>query len=93
MTIEELEQKFVQLRNLRWMEGIAHDYREQLELIAKEPDYYTIRYIAYSCRGSERTVTIDPHYPIPVQYIRDGLAEVLGNLEHEIETLKAAIER
>lgn len=93
MTIEELEQKFVQLRNLRWMEGIAHDYREQLELIAKEHDYYTIRYIAYSCRGSERTVTINPHHPIPVQYLRDGLAEALGSLEHEIETLKAEIQR
>lgn len=93
MTIEELDQKIVQLRKLRWMEGIAHDYREQLELIAKNPDYYTIRYIAYSCRGSERTVTINPHHPIPAKYLRDGLADALSSLEHEIETLKAEIQR
>ena len=93
MTIEELEEKFQQMRQLRWLEGIAHDYREQLELIDKNPDYYTIRYIAYSCRGSERAVTINPHRPIPVQYLREGLAEALGKLEREIETLKAEIQR
>ena len=93
MTIEELEQKFIQLRNLRWLEGKAHDYREQLELISREPDYYTIRYIAYSCRGSERTVPINPHHPIPVKYLREGLADALSGLEREIETLTAEIER
>jgi hypothetical protein len=93
MTIEELEEKFQQVRQLRWLEEIAHDYREQLELIAKNPDYYTITGVRFSCRGSERGFNLNPHHPIPLQYLREGLADALSGLEREIETLKAEIQR
>lgn len=93
MKIEELEEKFQQVRQLRWLEDIAEVYREHLALIDHNADTFTIRGIAYTCRGDGRSLDSNPHRPIPAKYLRDGLAEVLGNLEHEIETLKTEIER
>lgn len=93
MTIEELEEKFQQMRQLRWLEGIAEVYREHLSLIDKNTDTYIIRGISYSCRGEGRMIESNPHRPIPAKYLRDGMAEALGNLEREIANLKSEIER
>lgn len=81
------------MRQLRWLEDIAEVYREHLSLIDKNTDTYTIRGISYSCHGDGRMFESNSHRPIPAKYLRDGLAEALGNLEHEIATLKAEIER
>lgn len=92
MTIAEYERKAEKIRTLRWLEGIAEEYRKIINRIDNEKDYFRVTGIMYVCRNDGEVLDINSHKSIPYQYIRDGLAAALANITDEITTLTKEIE-
>ena len=51
MKYDEIEQK---VQSYRWLEGIAKEYREMIDRIHAEKEYFRVEKIAYTARGDMR---------------------------------------
>lgn len=73
------------VNHLRWLEGIAKQYTEHLQLIEHEADYYTVQAIHYTARGDGRVFNVNSHRSIPTSFIYDGLLAALSAVNEEIK--------
>ena len=89
MKYDEIEQK---VQSYRWLESIAKEYREMIDRINAEQDYFTVEKIAYSARGDTQYLNLNCHRTIPGHYIADGLKEALTGIDEELKQLKAEME-
>ena len=86
MKYNEIEQK---VQSYRWLKSIAKDYREMIDRIHAEKDYFRVEKIAYMARGDMQYFDLNGHRTIPSHYIAEGLQEVLAGIEDEIKQLEA----
>ena len=89
MKYEEIEQK---VQSYRWLEGIAKEYREMIDIIQREQDYFRVEKIAYTARGDMQYLDLNYHRTIPGHYIADGLKEALTGIDEELKQLKEELE-
>ena len=89
MKYDEIEKK---VQSYRWLDGIAKDYREMIDRIQREQDYFRVEKIAYTARGDMQYLDLNCHRTIPWQYIADGLKEALTGIDEELKQLKAELE-
>ena len=83
---EELKHK---VETYEMMKAVANDYRNVIELIDRERDYFRVEEIIYSARGDSRKLHLNPYYaPIPYTVIRDGLQAALKKLEAEMSEME-----
>lgn len=91
MTINEIQGI---ISHYEWLCEIRASYKEHIELIRRERDYYTVDGIIYSARGDTRTLNINSHKSISPDIIQTGLADAVSKLDAEIreyaEKLKQA---
>ena len=88
MKYDEIEQK---VQSYRWLKSIAKDYREMIDRIHAEKDYFRVEKIAYTARGDMRYLDLNCHRTIPGHYIAEGLQEALAGIEDEIKQLEAVM--
>ena len=86
MKYDEIEQK---VQSYRWLKSIAKDYREMIDRIHAEKDYFRVEKIAYTARGDMQYLDLNCHRTIPGHYIAEGLQEALAGIEDEIKQLEA----
>ena len=86
MKYDEIEQK---VQSYRWLKSIAKDYREMIDRIHAEKDYFRVEKIAYTARGNMQYLDLNCHRTIPSHYIAEGLQEALAGIEDEIKQLEA----
>ena len=79
--------------HLVWLQDIAKDYREQIDLMEREGDSFVIYAILYSARDDGRSMKINPHRPIDPRFILDGLRDALHAVENEIADLKEKLNK
>lgn len=89
MKYDEIEKK---VQSYRWLEGIAKNYREMINRINTEQDYFTVEKIAYTARGDMQYLDLNCHRTIPGHYIAEGLKEALTGIDKELKQLKAELE-
>lgn len=89
MKYDEIEQK---VQSYRWLESIAKEYREMIDLINREKEHFKVEKIAYTARGDMHYLDLNCHRTIPWHYIADGLKEALTGIDEEIKQLKAELE-
>jgi DNA-binding MarR family transcriptional regulator len=89
MKYDEIEKK---VQSYRWLEGIAKEYREMIDRIHSEQDYFRVEKIAYTARGDMKYLDLNCLRTIPVRYIADGLKEALTGIDEELRQLKAELE-
>ena len=89
MKYDEIEQK---VQSYRWLKSIAKDYREMIDRIHAEKDYFRVEKIAYTARGDMQYLDLNCHRTIPGHYIADGLREALIGIDEEIKQLKVELE-
>ena len=89
MKYDEIEQK---VQSYRWLESIAKEYREMIDLINREKEHFKVEKIAYTARGDMQYLDLNCHRTIPWHYIADGLKEALTGIDEEIKQLKAELE-
>ena len=83
---EELKHK---VETYEMMKAVANDYRNFIELIDRERDYFRVEEIIYSARGDNRKLNLNSYYaPIPYTVIRDGLQSALEKLEAEMSEME-----
>lgn len=85
-SLDELEDI---IRTYHWLKEIAESYKNSIELMDKEKDYFDVYAIIYSARSDPRKMEINPHRTIPVKYLRDGLQEALDGVLKEIEEMES----
>lgn len=86
MKYDEIEQK---VQSYRWLQGIAKEYREMIDRIHAEKEYFRVEKIAYTARGDMQYLDLNCHRTIPSHYIAEGLQEALAGIEDEIKQLAA----
>ena len=89
MKYDEIEQK---VQSYRWLKSIAKDYREMIDRIYAEKDYFRVEKIAYTARGDMQYLDLNCHRTIPGHYIADWLKEALAGIDEELKQLKAELE-
>ena len=89
MKYKEIELK---VQSYRWLESIAKEYREMIDRINSEQEYFRVEKIAYTARGDMQYLDLNCHRTIPAHYIADGLKEALIGIDEEIKQLKAELE-
>lgn len=89
MKYKEIEQK---VQSYRWLESIAKEYREMIDRINAEQEYFRVEKIAYTARGDMQYLDLNCHRTIPSHYIAEGLQEALAGIEDEIKQLEAELE-
>ena len=89
MKYDKIEQK---VQSYRWLQGIAKEYREMIDRIHAEKEYFRVEKIAYTARGDMRYLDLNCHRTIPYHYIAEGLQEALAGIDEEIKQLKAELE-
>lgn len=89
MKYDEIEQK---VQSYRWLQGIAKEYREMIDRIHAEKEYFRVEKIVYTARGNMQYLDLNCHRTIPGHYIADGLKEALLGIDEEIKQLKAELE-
>lgn len=92
MKIEQIEVKYNQVHQLRWLESIAREYEGAAEYMEKNRDTFTITGIGYENRGEQRVIHINPHRPIAIIPIRSALLGAADLIRKEVEKLKIEIE-
>lgn len=85
------EDYFNKHQHLRWLEHIAQEYKDDIALIEREWDHFTIVGVGYNARGDTSVMNFNPHRTIKPGYILDGLKEALKGLESDIEKIKEEI--
>ena len=88
MKYDEIEQK---VQSYRWLQCIAKEYREMIDRIHAEQEYFRVEKIAYTARGDMQYLDLNCHRTIPGHYIADGLKEALVGIDEEIKQLKAEL--
>lgn len=89
MKYDEIEQK---VQSYRWLEGIAKKYREMIDRIHAEKEYFRVEKIAYTARGDMQYLDLNCRRTIPYQYILEGLKAALICIDEEINQLKEELE-
>ena len=89
MKYDEIEQK---VQSYRWLQGIAKRYREMINRIYAEKEYFRVDKIAYTARSDTQYLDLNCHRTIPYHYIAEGLQEALAGIDEEIKQLKAELE-
>ena len=89
MKYDEIEQK---VQSYRWLEGIAKEYREMIDRIHAEKEYFRVEKIAYTARGDMQYLDLNCHRTIPYHYIAEGLKVALIGIDEEINKLKEELE-
>ena len=82
---------FEKHNHLQWLEHIAQEYKDDIAIIEREWDHFTIVGVGYNARGDTAVMNFNPHRTIKPSYILDGLKEALQGLEIEIEKIKEEI--
>jgi len=83
---EELKHK---VETYEMMKQVADEYREAIQLIDYEKEYFQVERITYHARGNSRQLPLNPYYaPIPHTVIRDGLQAALTKLEGEMSDME-----
>ena len=85
MKYKEIELK---VQSYRWLESIAKEYREMIDRINSEQEYFRVEKIAYTARGDMQYLDLNCHRTIPAHYIADGLKEALIGIDGEIKQIK-----
>lgn len=89
MKYDEIKQK---VQSYRWLQSIAKEYREMIDRIHSEHDYFRVEKIAYTARCDMQYLDLNCHRTIPAHYIADGLKAALIGIDEEIKQLKAELE-
>jgi hypothetical protein len=89
MKYDEIKQK---VESYRWLESIAKEYREMIDLIQREQEYFRVEKIAYTARGDMQYFDLNCHRTIPGRYIADGLKAALIGIDEELKQLKEELE-
>lgn len=90
MKIEDIEKK---VSLYRWLQGIAEEYQDMIDLIEREGTYFNVVGISYSICDETRSFNINSHRPISNRYIKEGLEEAIRDIRKEIEGLRAELEK
>lgn len=85
------EEYFEKHKHLLWLEHISQEYKEDIAIIERELDHFTIVGVGYNARGDTRVMDFNPHRTIKPRYILDGLKEALQGLEIDIKKIKEEI--
>ena len=85
MKFEELEKK---MESYRWIRAIADEYRQAIQMIEAEKEYFRVEEILYSARSDTRQLHINCHRTIPYTFIRDGLNAAYANVLIELGELE-----
>ena len=93
MTIGQIEKKYDRIRTLRWLEGIRDGYVKAIARIDKEGEHFTITGIGFRAHSEVEVIDINPHRSIHPNFLRNGLAHAVNELNEEIEQLKNEIEK
>ena len=67
-----------------WLKGIENAYKEYIERIEKEGDFFVIEGINYTNRGPIETMELNSHRTIPNTFILEGLKIALKKVQDEI---------
>lgn len=89
MKYNEIENKVL---SYRWLESISKEYREMLDHISSEQEYFRVEKIVYTARGDMQYFNLNCHHTISGHYIADGLKEALIGVDEEIKQLKTELE-
>lgn len=84
------EEYLAKLNRLRWLNGIANDYKEHLKMITKEKDYFRVYGIQYAARSDPSMMDVNSNF-FPVSCIEQGLVQGLLKVNTEIYALKEEI--
>ena len=80
-----------QIRKLEWMESVERLYSEYLNRMDKEKENFVIQSIGFTARGDGEKMQINPHFPIPYNYICAGLNAARVALNDEIKELRGKL--
>ena len=92
MNISEFDELEKKVRHYRWLQDVAKVYKDMIDLIEREKEYFTIQSFSYSARGDVRRFQVNSHHTIPYTYIRDGLKAELETINAEIAECEKELE-
>lgn len=80
LTVKEIEKH---ARKIRYLNGIHELYKKNIKLLESESiDLYSIYYADH---GDIEKMELNPNFPLPAEYIINGLKEALRNINKELD--------